>query len=170
MRGLKPPSSIPGLLTTTVTPNATYMASADEVAAYPTSPSTNYRGILVVYLPGSDEEASRQPLLYTAQNLGFDVISVNYDSQYEQETICQTSTYITTAAEAAACFTNISEAKLNATGPCISTAIPAPNRTTCGTVPGTSSAPKERLSRHRSCRLIAKIRLSLSGEPYVLPR
>ncbi len=140
MRGLYPPASIPNLLTSTVTPGALYKSTANEIAAYPVSPSTNYRGILVVNLPGSDEVASRAPFLFTAQNLGFDVISVNYDSQYEQEMICKASTYLTTPAEAAACFTNISNAKLDFTGPCIPTSSGgSANRTNCGTVPGTSN-------------------------------
>jgi len=128
--------------TSTITPGAVYKSTAYETVAYPVSPSTNYRGKLVVDLPGSDESAGRPAWLYTAQNLGFDVISVDYDSRYEQEVICQTSAYITTAAQAAACFTNITNAKLSFTGPCIPVADGgSPNNTNCGTVPNGSGSP-----------------------------
>jgi len=129
MRGLHPPATIPNLLTSTVTPGATFDPTLNEVAAYPTTGIT-HRNILAVFLPGSDETCNRGPLLYTAQNLGFDVICVNYENRYQQDNIC---------VGLPGCFGNISQAKLDATGPCSSSATAT--QTLCGTVPGTTNQP-----------------------------
>jgi trimeric autotransporter adhesin len=98
-----------GIPSTTVDPAITYLASSDQYAFYASS-QVPHKNILVVDLPGSDEHCPG--VIYfedTAQKLGFDAICVNYSSLDSQQDICQGDT---------ACFGNVSQAKLDATGIC----------------------------------------------------
>jgi hypothetical protein len=99
------------LTTSNVTPDALYMPAADEYAAYH---NPNYgiplQNKLVIQLPGSGSTCSYSHFMYTAQNLGFDTICVNYSNNTQQETICQGDPQ---------CFYSITQAKFDATGPCI---------------------------------------------------
>ncbi len=137
-RGLYP-TYTPALLTTTVNPNAYFNPPPPNIEyeyvyyGYPTA-GVARQNTLVVWLPGSDEETNLTNLLYTAQNLGFDVISVNYDSTVDQEQICSPANNSTV--ETAACFTNISQAKLNAAGPCSSSSTATEKE--CGLIPGSN--------------------------------
>lgn len=149
-QGRMPPSPTPVMLATkAVTPNASYALNNKEIVAFAnpapalTPVPIPYQNKLLVWLPGSDEFADFEPLMYTAVNLGFDAISVNYESYYDQEAICQGSNFSGSGAgaEAAACFGNITQAKLNLTGPCIATANPFPTTTLCGTVPAGGNGP-----------------------------
>jgi hypothetical protein len=106
-----------------IDPQVQYLATSNQFAFYP-SPDVARRNILVVDLPGSDERCPGPwPFEDTAQKLGFDVICVNYSSLASQQNICVGDT---------ACFGNISQAKLDATGVCI---IPAQPH--CGNDPTT---------------------------------
>jgi trimeric autotransporter adhesin len=107
-----------GIPSTTVDPAITYLASSDQYAFY-ASPQVPHKNILVVDLPGSDEHCPG--VIYfedTAQKLGFDAICVNYSSLDSQQDICQGDT---------ACFGNVSQAKLDATGVCST-----PGQAQCG--------------------------------------
>jgi hypothetical protein len=72
---------------------------------------------LAVSLPGSDGLCSRGNFLWVAQNVGYDVLCVNYDDKSEQESICPGSAFTGPTqqieGDVAACFTAISQAKLN---------------------------------------------------------
>jgi hypothetical protein len=117
VQGLKPPSPF-HLATSAVTQNAQYNLGANEFAACanPTpAPGQSHQHILLAQLPGSGGSCSLSPLMYTAQNLGFDAICVNYDNATEQETICKNSN----TADPADCLGNISQTKLDYTGDCI---------------------------------------------------
>jgi hypothetical protein len=46
------------------------------------------RNVLLVELPGSGSTCGYSKLMYTAQNLGFDAICVNYSNASEQESVC----------------------------------------------------------------------------------
>jgi len=82
-----------------------------------------FQNKLVVSLPGSEGLCNGGNFLWVAQNLGYDTLCVNYDNNNEQESICDQSHFTGTMqqieAAVAACFTLISQAKLNFTGPCI---------------------------------------------------
>jgi hypothetical protein len=149
-QGRIPPSPTPVMLNTSaVTPNASYALNNKEIVAFANPAPTltpvpiPYQNNLLVWLPGSDEFADFEPLMWTAVNLGFDAISVNYESYYDQEAICMGSNFSGSdaASEAAACFGNITQAKLNLTGPCIATANPFPTTTLCGIVPAGGNGP-----------------------------
>jgi hypothetical protein len=79
---------------------------------------------LLVDLPGSDEVCPGAGASNNiAEKLGFDVISVNYSNRSEQIVICRGHP---------ACFGNVSEAKLDATGVCST-----PGQSACGIDPRT---------------------------------
>ncbi len=111
-------------------PTATelYAASNPGVAGlYPIASQEK----LLVELPGSGSSCSYSAMMYTAQNLGFDTICVNYSNKSKQETIC---------AGNPGCFYYVTEAKFDASGPC---GVPNTNSTDCGEdpYPGPSPAP-----------------------------
>ena len=96
------------LVSNVVDPTVQFLPNSDEYAAYAAS-SVTRRNILVVELPGSGSTCGIGNFGRVAERLGFDVICVNYSNAAEQIDICTGD--IT-------CFGNISQAKLDATGPC----------------------------------------------------
>jgi hypothetical protein len=77
-----------------------------------------YQGKVVIALPGSGSLCGLNNLAWTAQNLGYDVLCVNYDNNTEQETICAPGQFApgsgtTVMQQVANCFSAISQAKLN---------------------------------------------------------
>jgi hypothetical protein len=113
-QNLKIPSPNPiRLVTSTVTPDAQYHPSDPVQAGYynpgPPGYSITPKHVLLVQLPGSRGYCTYSPLMYTAQNLGFDAICVNYSNYTQQETICSGNPD---------CFYYITEAKFDGTGPC----------------------------------------------------
>jgi hypothetical protein len=114
-QNLKIPSPNPiRLVTSTVTPDAVYNPSDPVLAGYHNPGPNGYiitpKNILLVDLPGSGGSCSYAGLMYTAQNLGFDTICVDYSNHTQQETVCNGDPD---------CFYYISEAKFDASGPCI---------------------------------------------------
>ncbi len=107
------PNPIRGLTTGKVTPDAQYMLGDPVFAAYynpgPPGYTITPKHVLLVQLPGSRGSCTYSPLMYTAQNLGFDAICVNYSNYTQQETICNGDPD---------CFYYITEAKFDGTGPC----------------------------------------------------
>jgi len=131
LTGFKPPPTyLFRRVASDVTNNAQYGRDAHEFAACANAtPATQqHQHILLVDLPGSQGTCSYSALMYTAQNLGFDAICVNYDNYTQQETICLASR----TQDPAHCFGNISQTKLDYTGDCI---LNGPNWTAynCGT-------------------------------------
>jgi len=126
-QSLRPPDPI-RLVTSVVTPDASYQPGTHEIAAYhnpgPSGYSITPKNVLFVELPGSGGACEYSPLMYTAQNLGFDGICVNYSNNTEQEIICLGDP---------GCFYYISEAKFNGTGPCNNPNLSNP--TYCGSDP-----------------------------------
>jgi trimeric autotransporter adhesin len=99
------------LVSSAVDPAVQFLPNNYEYAYY-ASPGVPRRNLLLVNLPGSDEECPGAGALNnTAEKLGFDVICVNYSNLSEQIVMCQGDP---------ACFGNVSQAKLDATGICSS--------------------------------------------------
>jgi hypothetical protein len=112
------------LLSSTVDPAIQFLPSNNQYAEY-ASPGVPRRNLLLVKLPGSGETCSGGgSVADTAQRLGFDVICVNYSNLASQQSIC---------AGDPDCFGNISQAKLDGTGPCST-----PGQSPCGIDPKTS--------------------------------
>jgi hypothetical protein len=113
------PNPIRGLTTITVTPDANYMPGDPVFAAYynpgPVGYTITPKHQLLVQLPGSGGHCTYSPLMYTAQNLGFDTICVNYSNHTEQEIICNPPPSTSGDPD---CFYYISEAKFDGSGPC----------------------------------------------------
>jgi hypothetical protein len=113
------PNPIRGLITGMVTPDANYMPGDPVFAAYynpgPAGYTITPKHELLVQLPGSGGHCTYSPLMYTAQNLGFDTICVNYSNHTEQEIICNPPPSTSGDPD---CFYYISEAKFDGSGPC----------------------------------------------------
>ena len=106
-----------------VDPAVQFQPTSNQYAYY-ASASVPRRNLLLVGLPGSNELCPGAGVFnLTAEKLGFDVICVNYSNLSEQIVICQGSP---------ACFANISQAKLDATGVCST-----PGQPECGIDPRT---------------------------------
>jgi hypothetical protein len=86
---------------------------------------------LFVDLPGSGGTCSDSTAIYTAQNLGFDAICVNYSNHTEQDTVCNGDP---------GCYGMISRAKFDGGGPC---GISNSDAVDCGEdpYPGPNAAP-----------------------------
>jgi hypothetical protein len=103
--------------------NIQFMPDKKQYAGY-AAPSVPYRNQLVMFLPGSGGFCGGiGPIAETAEKLGFDVMCVNYSNAASQDTICSGDPD---------CFGNVSQAKLDATGPCS-----IPNGVGCGIDPAT---------------------------------
>ena len=75
--------------------------------------SVGHQGKLVVSLPGSGSAGcGRGQLASTAQNLGFDILCVDYDNHSQQEGICNQGN-VSSPGSVANCFSAITQAKLN---------------------------------------------------------
>jgi len=106
-----------------VDPAVQFLPNNNQYAYY-ASTSVPRRNLLLVDLPGSDEVCPGAGALNnTAEKLGFDVICVNYSNLSEQVVICLGNP---------ACFGNVSQAKLDATGVCST-----PEQSECGLDPRT---------------------------------
>ena len=111
------------LVSSVVDPAVEFLPNNYEYAYY-ASPAVPRRNLLLINLPGSDEQCPGAGAFNnTAEKLGFDVICVNYSNLSEQIVMCQGDP---------ACFGNVSQAKLDATGVCA-----APGQSGCGTDPKT---------------------------------
>jgi len=119
--GMRRPAGV-AVVSTAVDPAITFAPNADQHAGYPAIGVT-HRHQLLVSLPGSGSLCGFGFLDETAQDLGYDVICVNYSNAASQESVCNGDPD---------CFGNISQSKLNATGPCA-----VPNGAHCGTDPNT---------------------------------
>lgn len=91
--------------------NSLYENTTVEIAAFH---NTNYsfipnRDTLLIWLPGSTSTCRYSEIMYTAQNLGFDAICVNYSNASQQDNICSGDPN---------CFYYIDKAKFDGTGPC----------------------------------------------------
>jgi hypothetical protein len=93
-----------------------------------------YQAELLVELPGSGGSCAYSPIMYTAQNLGFDTICVNYSNKTEQETICD---WGTPPNGDPGCFGTISQAKFDGSGPC---GVSNTDSLDCGYDPSTGAA------------------------------
>ena len=114
------------VLSSSVDPAIRFLPNAYQNAGY-AAPGVSRRNLLVVSLPGTGTVCGGiGPFGQTAEKLGFDVICVNYPNAAAQDTICSGDP---------ACFGNVSQAKLDATGPCS-----LPNGAHCGVDP-TSGQP-----------------------------
>jgi len=102
---LLPPISVAANV---VDPTVTFLPTTDEYAAYAAT-SIPRRNMLVVELPGSGGTCDIGNVGQLAERLGFDVICVNYSNATEQINICTGDVN---------CFGNVSQAKLDGTGPC----------------------------------------------------
>ena len=113
---IKIPSSL-------VDPAIQFLPTNVQSAAYAV-PTVPRRNLLLVVLPGSGEVCpGPDPFIDTAQKLGFDELCVNYSNLSSQQEICLGDPD---------CFGNISQAKLDATGPCS-----MPGQAHCGIDPKT---------------------------------
>jgi hypothetical protein len=111
------------VLSSTVDPAIQFLPNENQFANY-AAPGVPRRNLLLVILPGSDEKCpGPDPINITAQKLGFDTICVNYSNLSSQQDICKGDL---------ACFGNISQAKLDATGICS-----IPGQPQCGIDPKT---------------------------------
>lgn len=91
--------------------NLLYENNKNEIAA-PHNPNNNYNSnqtVLVIWLPGSGSNCGYSAIMYTAQNLGYDAICVNYSNASQQDNICSGDPN---------CFYYIDKAKFDGTGPC----------------------------------------------------
>jgi hypothetical protein len=70
--------------------------------------------------------------MYTAENLGFDTICVNYDNGSQQDSICAGVNFGQVQAKVAQCFNDISQAKLDWTASSNGDDCTKPNQTACG--------------------------------------
>ena len=113
------PVSVPSNV---VDPTVQFLPNNNEYAGY-AAQSVTRRNILVVELPGSGSTCNIGTFGGVAEKLGFDVICVNYSNAAEQINICTGDIN---------CFGNVSQAKLNATGPCS-----VPSSPVCGIDPTT---------------------------------
>jgi Concanavalin A-like lectin/glucanases superfamily/Bacterial Ig-like domain (group 2)/Abnormal spindle-like microcephaly-assoc'd, ASPM-SPD-2-Hydin len=114
-----PPISVPSNI---VDPTVQFLPNNNEYAGY-AAQSVMRRNILVVELPGSGSTCDIGNFGQVAEKLGFDVICVNYSNAAEQINICTGDIN---------CFGNVSQAKLDATGPCS-----VPSSPVCGIDPTT---------------------------------
>lgn len=111
-----------GVNSSTVDPAVTYLPNSPQYADYAT-PGTVRRNKLLVFLSGSGGSCGGIGVPgQIGVNLGFDAMCVNYSNAVSAVNICKDT----------ACFGNIFQAKLDATGPCS-----IANGTDCGTDPQT---------------------------------
>ena len=108
LSALKAPRTAP-IPTASIDPQAQFMATEDEFFSYPTT-GVQHRDLLVVDLPGSGGKCGAGGgFADIAKNLGYDYMCVNYPNAAQQNDICVGNP---------SCYGNVSQAKLDATGPC----------------------------------------------------